>query len=137
MQLTVRDCHREVKVANLTDPRRAFSAVRDISGRCTRRFRLTYRSRTAPGLRSPPTTSATAIWRMRACWPRRPDAIRTPGEDVREFLPLLEQERWYTQTENGYARGWEPVRYVDNVRGYGICSKWALGQPAPARVALN
>jgi membrane-bound lytic murein transglycosylase F len=38
--------------------------------------------------------------------------------DVREFLPLLAEEYWYTQTENGYARGWEPVRYVDNVRGY-------------------
>ena len=37
---------------------------------------------------------------------------------VREFLPLLTQEYWYTQTANGYARGWEPVRYVDNVRNY-------------------
>jgi membrane-bound lytic murein transglycosylase F len=43
-----------------------------------------------------------------------PDSWR----DVREFLPLLAEEYWYTQTENGYARGWEPVRYVDNVRGY-------------------
>jgi membrane-bound lytic murein transglycosylase F len=39
-------------------------------------------------------------------------------QDVREFLPLLAEEYWYTQTENGYARGWEPVRYVDNVRSY-------------------
>jgi membrane-bound lytic murein transglycosylase F len=39
-------------------------------------------------------------------------------EDVREFLPLLSQERWYTQTKRGYARGWEPVRYVDNVQAY-------------------
>jgi membrane-bound lytic murein transglycosylase F len=46
-------------------------------------------------------------------------------QDVREFLPLLEQERWYTQTENGYARGWEPVRYVDNVRGYRDLLEWA------------
>jgi membrane-bound lytic murein transglycosylase F len=46
---------------------------------------------------------------------------------VREFLPLLEQERWYTQTENGYARGWEPVRYVDNVRGYRDLLEWAWG----------
>lgn len=48
-------------------------------------------------------------------------------QDVREFLPLLEQERWYTQTENGYARGWEPVRYVDNVRGYRDLLEWAWG----------
>jgi membrane-bound lytic murein transglycosylase F len=39
-------------------------------------------------------------------------------EDVREFLPLLSQERWYTKTKRGYARGWEPVRYVDNVQAY-------------------
>jgi len=39
-------------------------------------------------------------------------------EEVREFLPLLSQERWYTRTKRGYARGWEPVRYVDNVQAY-------------------
>jgi membrane-bound lytic murein transglycosylase F len=39
-------------------------------------------------------------------------------DEVRKFLPLLSQERWYTQTRRGYARGWEPVRYVDNVRAY-------------------
>jgi membrane-bound lytic murein transglycosylase F len=39
-------------------------------------------------------------------------------EDVRRHLPLLSQERWYTQTKRGYARGWEPVRYVDNVQAY-------------------
>jgi membrane-bound lytic murein transglycosylase F len=39
-------------------------------------------------------------------------------EDVREMLPLLSHERWYTRTRRGYARGWEPVRYVDNVQAY-------------------
>jgi membrane-bound lytic murein transglycosylase F len=39
-------------------------------------------------------------------------------EEVRTFLPLLSQERWYTQTKRGYARGWEPVRYVENVQAY-------------------
>jgi membrane-bound lytic murein transglycosylase F len=55
-------------------------------------------------------------------------------QDVREYLPLLEQERWYTQTENGYARGWEPVRYVDNVRSYRDLLEWAGGADA---VTLN
>ena len=54
-------------------------------------------------------------------------------QDVREFLPLLEQEHWYTQTENGYARGWEPVRYVDNVRGYRDLLEWAWGAGARRR----
>jgi membrane-bound lytic murein transglycosylase F len=56
-------------------------------------------------------------------------------DDVREFLPLLEQEYWYTQTENGYARGWEPVRYVDNVRGYRDMLEWAWG--SSGSVSLN
>jgi membrane-bound lytic murein transglycosylase F len=57
-------------------------------------------------------------------------------QDVREFLPLLEQERWYTQTENGYARGWEPVRYVDNVRSYRDLLEWAWGD-GPSTATLN
>lgn len=38
--------------------------------------------------------------------------------DVKERLPLLAQKKWYKKTRYGYARGWEPVRYVDNVRQY-------------------
>lgn len=56
-------------------------------------------------------------------------------QDVREFLPLLEQERWYSQTQNGYARGWEPVRYVDNVRSYRDILEWAWG--ADPNTTLN
>jgi membrane-bound lytic murein transglycosylase F len=59
-------------------------------------------------------------------------------DEVRAFLPLLEQEYWYTQTENGYARGWEPVRYVDNVRGYRDMLEWAWGgSGSSGAVALN
>jgi membrane-bound lytic murein transglycosylase F len=63
---------------------------------------------------------------------RDPDA----WQDVREFLPLLEQERYYSQTQNGYARGWEPVRYVDNVRGYRDILEWAWGA-GPSGATLN
>lgn len=38
--------------------------------------------------------------------------------DVREHLPLLTQERWYSRTRFGYARGYEPVQYVENIRTY-------------------
>lgn len=38
--------------------------------------------------------------------------------DVKEYLPLLSKKKWYRQTRNGYARGREPVRYVENIRGY-------------------
>ena len=46
---------------------------------------------------------------------------------VRDFLPLLSQEEWYTQTANGYARGSEPVRYVDNIREIRDMLEWAWG----------
>ena len=55
-------------------------------------------------------------------------------EDVREFLPLLAQEYWYTQTSNGYARGSEPVRYVDNIRNYVDLLEWVGSGGASARL---
>jgi len=38
--------------------------------------------------------------------------------DVKQALPLLAKRKWYKQTRFGYARGWEPVHYVENIRGY-------------------
>jgi membrane-bound lytic murein transglycosylase F len=60
-------------------------------------------------------------------------------DDVRQFLPLLAQEQWYTQTQNGYARGWEPVQYVDNVRTYVDLLEWVGTGSASGRInaALN
>jgi membrane-bound lytic murein transglycosylase F len=48
-------------------------------------------------------------------------------ENVRERLPLLTQERWYSRVKHGYARGWEPVRYVDAIRGYMEILDWVGG----------
>jgi membrane-bound lytic murein transglycosylase F len=54
-------------------------------------------------------------------------------QEVREFLPLLTQERFYTRTRRGYARGWEPVRYVENVQAYlNILEVAGTGSPAIA-----
>ncbi len=38
--------------------------------------------------------------------------------DVRKHLPLLSQKKWYAKTRFGYARGQEPVTYVQNIRNY-------------------
>ncbi|MDT8388477.1 MAG: membrane-bound lytic murein transglycosylase MltF [Thiogranum sp.] len=38
--------------------------------------------------------------------------------EVKKYLPLLQQKEWYKQTRYGYARGREPVRYVENIRSY-------------------
>lgn len=37
---------------------------------------------------------------------------------VKKNLPLLTQQQWYSKTGHGYARGWEPVMYVENIRNY-------------------
>ena len=44
--------------------------------------------------------------------------------DMREALPLLSQRKWYSQLPYGYARGWEPVLYVNNIRAYYNILKW-------------
>ncbi len=38
--------------------------------------------------------------------------------EVKARLPLLSQRHWYQRTKHGYARGHEPVRYVENIRNY-------------------
>jgi membrane-bound lytic murein transglycosylase F len=44
--------------------------------------------------------------------------------DMSEALPLLSQRKWYSQLPYGYARGWEPVLYVNNIRAYYNILKW-------------
>ncbi|MDJ0699078.1 MAG: membrane-bound lytic murein transglycosylase MltF [Woeseiaceae bacterium] len=44
--------------------------------------------------------------------------------DIRSALPLLAQRKWYERLPYGYARGWEPVLYVDNIRSYYNILKW-------------
>ena len=44
--------------------------------------------------------------------------------DVSQYLPWLAQERWYSQARRGYARGWEPVRFVEQVRGFLAVLEW-------------
>ncbi len=38
--------------------------------------------------------------------------------DVKLHLPLLSKKKWYSKTRYGYARGGEPVRYIENIRRY-------------------
>jgi membrane-bound lytic murein transglycosylase F len=44
--------------------------------------------------------------------------------DVSETLPLLARQRWYSRLKFGYARGWEPVLYVNNIRNYYNIIRW-------------
>lgn len=47
-------------------------------------------------------------------------------EDVKKHLPLLQKKAWYTRTRYGYARGWEPVHYVQNIRRYYEVLSWKM-----------
>ena len=38
--------------------------------------------------------------------------------DIQDVLPLLSEKRYYKNLKYGYARGLEPVRYVQRIRRY-------------------
>jgi len=46
--------------------------------------------------------------------------------EVKDNLPLLRHRKWYKQTRYGYARGREPVRYVENIRSYYSILNWQM-----------
>lgn len=46
-------------------------------------------------------------------------------QHVREHLPLLANEKYYSTLRYGYARGYEPVTYVANIRKYMEALRWA------------
>ena len=51
--------------------------------------------------------------------------------DLSEALPLLAKQRWYSRVAYGYARGWEPVLYVNNIRNYYNIIRWLTANEAP------
>lgn len=51
--------------------------------------------------------------------------------DVSEALPLLAQRKWYSRVPFGYARGWEPVLYVSNIRAYYNILQWLTENEEP------
>jgi peptidoglycan lytic transglycosylase F len=55
--------------------------------------------------------------------------------EVRERLPLLAQGRWYVRAKRGYARGWEPVQFVDRIQRFLTLLEWQPGEATPARAA--
>jgi membrane-bound lytic murein transglycosylase F len=48
--------------------------------------------------------------------------------DVKRHLPKLSLKKWYKSLKRGYARGKEPVNYVDNIRAYYELLKWRMAQ---------
>ena len=56
------------------------------------------------------------------------------GDVVQQF-DLLSQEKWYSQTRYGYARGFETRQFVDNVRDYYEMLVWMDTREHPLLVA--
>ena len=57
--------------------------------------------------------------------------------DVREHLPLLTQERYFSETRFGYARGYEALHYVESVRTFYEILVWMEGREHPLIVAQD
>jgi len=51
--------------------------------------------------------------------------------DLKQHLPKLSLKKWYSGLKHGYARGNEPVNYVDNIRGYYELMRWQLRKRKP------
>jgi membrane-bound lytic murein transglycosylase F len=56
--------------------------------------------------------------------------------EVKKYLPLLSQKKWYKDTRHGYARGHEPVRYVENIRTYYDILVWLTDHQQPPRAPV-
>lgn len=44
--------------------------------------------------------------------------------DVKRYLPLLAKRKYHQHTTHGYARGWEPVAYVQRIRQFYNVLRW-------------
>ncbi|MGI9290169.1 MAG: membrane-bound lytic murein transglycosylase MltF [Gammaproteobacteria bacterium] len=56
--------------------------------------------------------------------------------DVKESLPLLAVRKYYSTLPHGYARGWEPVQHVSNIRTYFEILNWLAPDEGPAAEQL-
>ncbi len=54
-------------------------------------------------------------------------------DDVRAQLPLLADAQWYLNLKRGYARGWEPAQFVQQVRRYLSVLEWFDASPMSLR----
>ncbi len=57
--------------------------------------------------------------------------------EVRQRLPLLAQPRWFTVAKRGYARGWEPVQFVDRIQRFLTLLEWQPGESGSAQTVQS
>jgi membrane-bound lytic murein transglycosylase F len=58
-------------------------------------------------------------------------------QDVNERLALLSQEKFYSQTHFGYARGYEARQYVENIRSYFDTLVWMETRAHPMLITMS
>ncbi len=56
--------------------------------------------------------------------------------DVKDRLPLLTQKKYYKKAQYGYARGYEPVTYVQNIRKFYDLLVWRE-KPEPSYTMMG
>ena len=49
---------------------------------------------------------------------KRDGVVITDWKSIKPYLLRLSQSKYYKKTKYGYARGWETVKYVQNIRQY-------------------
>ncbi len=118
-----------IGVDNRIDPAQSISGGADYLARMKRRFPAAIRE---------PDRTWFALSAYNIGYEHVQDArqlTRELGQDpnlwvhVRENFAKLSQRRWYKQTRHGYAPGWEPVMYVENVRNYYDILVWLTREP--------
>jgi membrane-bound lytic murein transglycosylase F len=57
--------------------------------------------------------------------------------DVKQRLPLLAKEKWHESTKHGYARGKEPVQFVENIRSYYDLLVWLTEESQIQKNAMD
>jgi peptidoglycan lytic transglycosylase F len=57
--------------------------------------------------------------------------------DVRHYLPKLQQKKYYMTVKHGFARGLEPVQYVQNIRHFRTILQWHSVQQARNKALLD
>lgn len=124
MMLT-RDTARELGISDRTDPEQSIWGGAVYLARLYRRL--------GDGIADPDRTFM-ALAAYNVGWGHLQDARllaerlgRDPNSwaDVRGTLPMLRLKKHYRSLPHGYARGLEPVRYVDRIRSYyKVLEKW-------------
>lgn len=125
LMMLTRDTARELGVSDRTDPEQSIFGGAEYLARLYRRL--------GDGVADPDRTFM-ALAAYNVGWGHLRDARllakslhRDPNSwaDVRRTLPLLRLKKHYRHLDHGYARGLEPVRYVDRIRTYyKVLQKW-------------